>query len=138
MKSSMYVVFFVVLAASGFRGVAAFDDEELDVFDIVEEVNSNFYEFMDLKPDASGSEIRKAYRRLSLVLHPDKSDAPDAEVKFRWLVAIYEVLKDTKKREIYDRVLVEGLPDWRMPVFYYRYATGQMCFISLGKRLTTS
>ena len=35
-------------------------------------------------------------------------------------MAVYETLKDKKKREIYDRVLVEGLPDWRMPVFYYR------------------
>ena len=59
-------------------------------------------------------------RKLSLVLHPDKNPAPDAETKFRWLVAIYEVLKDSHKREIYDRVLVEGLPDWRMPVYYMR------------------
>ena len=41
-------------------------------------------------------------------------------MKFRHLVAVYETLKDKKKREIYDRVLVEGLPDWRMPIFYYR------------------
>ena len=54
------------------------------------------------------------------MLHPDKNDADDAEVKFRWLVAINEVLKDKEKRAIYDRVLVEGLPDWRTPVFYYR------------------
>ncbi len=42
------------------------------------------------------------------------------QVKFRWLASIYEVLRDKEKRAIYDRVLVEGLPDWRMPVFYYR------------------
>ena len=41
-------------------------------------------------------------------------------MKFRHLVAVYETLKDKNKREIYDRVLVEGLPDWRMPIFYYR------------------
>jgi DnaJ family protein C protein 1 len=64
--------------------------------------------------------VRKAYRRLSLVLHPDKNQADDAELKFRWLAAIYETLKDPKKREIYDRVLVEGLPDWRMPAYYFR------------------
>merc|ERR1719400_2673951 len=75
---------------------------------------------MEISNDASTSEIRKAYRRLSLVLHPDKNTADDAETQFRWLAAIYETLKDPKKREIYDRVLVEGLPDWRMPVFYMR------------------
>lgn len=35
-------------------------------------------------------------------------------------MGIYEVLKDKEKRQIYDRVLVEGLPDWRMPIYYYR------------------
>ena len=36
------------------------------------------------------------------------------------LAGIYEVLKDKEKRDIYDRVLVEGLPDWRSPAFYFR------------------
>ncbi len=36
------------------------------------------------------------------------------------LVGIYEVLKDTEMREAYDKVLVEGLPTWRNPVYYYR------------------
>lgn len=41
-------------------------------------------------------------------------------MKFRQLAAIYEVLKDKTKREMYDRVLVEGLPNWRNPAFYFR------------------
>ncbi len=36
------------------------------------------------------------------------------------MAAIYEVLKDKERRAMYDRVLVEGLPDWRMPVYYFR------------------
>ena len=61
---------------------AAFDNDELEIFDLVEEVNQNFYEYLELDPDgkASTNEIRKSYRRLSLVLHPDKNDAEDAEV----------------------------------------------------------
>lgn len=101
----------------------AWEEEELEIFDLVEEVNSiekNFYEYLELKNDATTGDIRKAYRRLAIVLHPDKNPAEDAEVKFRWLAGIYEVLKDKEKREIYDRVLVEGLPDWRMPIFYIR------------------
>ena len=94
--------------------------DELDIFDLVEEVNQNFYSYLELTEDASTNEIRKAYRRLSLILHPDKNDAPDAGLKFRWLASIYEILKDPQKREVYNRVLVEGLPDWRSPVFYYR------------------
>ena len=107
-----------------FQGTWAWDSDEYEIFDLVEElnegVNQNFYEYMELTSEATTSEIRKAYRKLSLVLHPDKNSAEDAALKFRWLASIYEVLKDPEKRKIYDRVLVEGLPDWRSPVFYFR------------------
>eukprot|EP00096_Caligus_rogercresseyi_P011468 TRINITY_DN4510_c0_g1_i2.p1 TRINITY_DN4510_c0_g1~~TRINITY_DN4510_c0_g1_i2.p1 ORF type:complete len:499 (+),score=199.38 TRINITY_DN4510_c0_g1_i2:50-1546(+) len=95
--------------------------DEMEIFDLVEELEQrSFYDFMGLSQDASGGEIRKAYRRLSLQLHPDKNPSPDASLQFRLLAGIYEVLKDSGKREIYNRVLVEGLPSWRNPVFYYR------------------
>lgn len=48
---------------------------------------------------ASSAEVRKAFRGLSVVLHPDKNDAEDANVQFRNLVSVYEVLKDPSKRE---------------------------------------
>lgn len=102
------------------QNVRAWDNVEMDLFDLVEEVNKNFYEFMGISPDAKGPEIRKAYKTLALVLHPDKSTAPDAEVQFRHLAGIYEVLKDKDTRAMYDKVLVEGLPDWRMPAYYFR------------------
>lgn len=38
------------------------------------------------------------------------------------LVAIYDVLRDEGRRARYERVLVEGLPDWRSPIYYYRRA----------------
>ncbi|XP_067863215.1 dnaJ homolog subfamily C member 1 isoform X2 [Heptranchias perlo] len=57
---------------------------------------------------------------MSLILHPDKNKDENAEIQFRQLVAIYEVLKDEEKRRRYDEVLENGLPDWRQPVFYYR------------------
>ena len=119
----LFCISVIVISIINLQQVNAWDNDEFEIFDLVEEVNvlnKNFYEFMEISNDASTSEIRKAYRRLSLVLHPDKNTADDAETQFRWLAAIYETLKDPKKREIYDRVLVEGLPDWRMPVFYMR------------------
>ncbi|XP_077010386.1 dnaJ homolog subfamily C member 1 isoform X1 [Tamandua tetradactyla] len=70
--------------------------------------------------DASSADIRKAYRKLSLTLHPDKNKDENAETQFRQLVAIYEVLKDDERRQRYDDILATGLPDWRQPVFYYR------------------
>ncbi|XP_064202727.1 dnaJ homolog subfamily C member 1 [Anguilla rostrata] len=95
-------------------------DTDLELFDLVEEIPQNFYEFLSVEQDASSADIRKAYRRLSLTLHPDKNKDENAETQFRQLVAIYEVLKDEERRQRYDDILVNGLPDWRQPVFYYR------------------
>ncbi|XP_062600149.1 dnaJ homolog subfamily C member 1-like [Saccostrea cucullata] len=100
--------------------VFSWDTDDLELFDLVEEVNQNFYEVLGVPSTASSSEIRKAYRRLSLILHPDKSKEENAEVKFRQLVGIYETLKDEEKRKRYHLVLENGLPDWRQPIFYYR------------------
>uniref|UniRef100_A0A8C3G5N0 DnaJ homolog subfamily C member 1 n=1 Tax=Cyclopterus lumpus TaxID=8103 RepID=A0A8C3G5N0_CYCLU len=95
-------------------------DADLELLDLVEEIPQNFYQFLSLDQDASAAEIKKAYRRLSLSLHPDKNKDENAETQFRQLVAIYEVLKDEERRSKYDDILVNGLPDWRQPVFYYR------------------
>ncbi|XP_056008363.1 dnaJ homolog subfamily C member 1-like [Ostrea edulis] len=111
-----HVLTWTVLA----QAVFSWDTNDLELFDLVEEVNQNFYEFLGVPSTALSSEIRKAYRRLSLSLHPDKSKEEDAEVKFRQLVGIYEVLKDEEKRKRYHLVLENGLPDWRQPIFYYR------------------
>ncbi|XP_059200725.1 dnaJ homolog subfamily C member 1 isoform X2 [Centropristis striata] len=95
-------------------------DADLELLDLVEEIPQNFYQFLSVDQDAPAAEIKKAYRRLSVFLHPDKNKHPDAETQFRQLVAIYEVLKDDERRRKYDDILVNGLPDWRQPVFYYR------------------
>lgn len=98
----------------------AWESGDLELFDLVEEVQLNFYQFLGVQQDASSSDIRKAYRKLSLTLHPDKNKDENAETQFRQLVAIYEVLKDDERRQRYDEILINGLPDWRQPVFYYR------------------
>uniref|UniRef100_A0A8C3TML6 DnaJ homolog subfamily C member 1 n=1 Tax=Catharus ustulatus TaxID=91951 RepID=A0A8C3TML6_CATUS len=98
----------------------AWDSGDLELFDLVEEVPRNFYDFLGVQQDASSADIRKAYRKLSLILHPDKNKDENAEIQFRQLVAIYEVLKDEERRQRYDDILINGLPDWRQPVFYYR------------------
>lgn len=102
------------------RPVRAWESGDLELFDLVEEVQLNFYEFLGVQQDASSADIRKAYRKLSLTLHPDKNKDENAETQFRQLVAIYEVLKDEERRQRYDDILIHGLPDWRQPVFYYR------------------
>lgn len=109
------VVFAVVVAR-----VNCWDSEELELFDLVDEVNTNFYTLLGVQQNADPKEIRQAFKKLSLILHPDKNDAPDADTKFRQLVAVHEVLRDPAKRRRYDDVLENGLPDWRHAVYYYR------------------
>ncbi|XP_048223974.1 dnaJ homolog subfamily C member 1 [Perognathus longimembris pacificus] len=108
----------LLLAAAG--PARGWESGDLELFDLVEEVRLNFYEFLGVPQDASSADIRKAYRKLSLTLHPDKNKEDNAETQFRQLVAIYEVLKDDERRQRYDEILLNGLPDWRQPVFYYR------------------
>lgn len=71
--------------------------------------------------DATQTEIKRAFRGLSIILHPDKNSAADADVQFRNLVSVYEVLKDAAKRQIYDDVLKNGLPNWKSALYYYRH-----------------
>uniref|UniRef100_A0A668VS54 J domain-containing protein n=1 Tax=Oreochromis aureus TaxID=47969 RepID=A0A668VS54_OREAU len=73
-------------------------DEDLELLDLVEEIPQTFYQFLNVEQEASAAEIKKAYRRLSLILHPDKNKDENAEMQFRQLVAIYEVLKDEERR----------------------------------------
>ncbi|XP_039296423.1 dnaJ homolog subfamily C member 1 [Nilaparvata lugens] len=118
--SSFSLPFLILVFIFGITSVFGFATDEMEVFDAVEEINQNFYTLLDIPQNADASAIKKAFRRLSLVLHPDKNDAPDAEVQFRQLVAMYDILKDPNKRRCYDNVLVNGLPDWRQAVYYYR------------------
>lgn len=98
------------------------DPIDLEIYDLVEEVGiqQSFYDVLQVDKAAPVADIRRAYRKLSLVLHPDKNQSPDAEGKFRQLVQINEILKDAEKRKKYDVVLRDGLPDWRQPIYYYR------------------
>ena len=61
------------------------------------------YERIGLQPEASDSEIKKAYRKLSVQYHPDKNKGnAEAEKKFREITEAYEILGDKEKRVIYD------------------------------------
>ncbi|XP_050331129.1 uncharacterized protein F54F2.9 [Bactrocera neohumeralis] len=110
----------LLLLCSCCWGAFAWDSDELEIFDLVEEINQNFYEFMNISQEATNNEIKRAFRSLSIVLHPDKNPSEDANIQFRNLVSIYEVLKEASKREKYNKVLREGLPNWKSALYYYR------------------
>lgn len=63
----------------------------------------DYYEILGVDKNASQAEIKKAYRKLALKYHPDKSDAEDAEEKFKEINEAYQILSDEKKRKTYDQ-----------------------------------
>jgi molecular chaperone DnaJ len=64
----------------------------------------DYYEILSVERNASGDEIKRAYRKLAVKFHPDKNpDDPHAEEKFKELGEAYDVLMDEQKRAAYDR-----------------------------------
>nr|HPJ97712.1 DnaJ domain-containing protein [Syntrophales bacterium] len=64
----------------------------------------DYYNILGIGKAATAEEIKKAYRKLALKLHPDKNPGDKtAEEHFKELGEAYEVLSDPDKRAAYDR-----------------------------------
>ncbi|EGR30284.1 hypothetical protein IMG5_135980 [Ichthyophthirius multifiliis] len=68
-----------------------------------------YYQILGVSPNATEDQIKKAYRKLSIQHHPDKSDDPKATEKYQQINVAYEVLKDRDMRRIYDAQGEEGV-----------------------------
>ncbi|VVT50685.1 uncharacterized protein SAPINGB_P002846 [Magnusiomyces paraingens] len=69
------------------------------------EEQTDFYEVLGISRDASATEIKKAYRKLALIHHPDKvpeAQREESEQKFKDISRAYEVLSDEVERAKYD------------------------------------
>ncbi len=64
---------------------------------------SDYYELLGVARDADADTIKKAFRRKARECHPDVSNAPDAEERFKSLNEAYDVLSDPNKRRQYDQ-----------------------------------
>jgi len=66
-------------------------------------MSDNLYEILEVSETASIDEIKKSYRRLSMMYHPDKNkNNPDATAKFQKISEAYETLGDIEKKKEYD------------------------------------
>jgi molecular chaperone DnaJ len=67
-------------------------------------MTEDFYDILGVSRDASEEEIQEAYREKVREYHPDVSDDPDAEEKFKKAKTAKEVLTDEEQRGMYDRM----------------------------------
>jgi molecular chaperone DnaJ len=67
-------------------------------------MSEDFYSVLGVSRDADEDEIRNAYRKKAAEYHPDVSDDPDAEEKFKRIKEAKEVLTDEEKRRMYDQM----------------------------------
>ena len=64
----------------------------------------DYYATLGVAKDASGDDLKRAYRKLAMQCHPDRNPGnAEAEAKFKELNEAYDVLKDDQKRGAYDR-----------------------------------
>ncbi|KAL2128202.1 hypothetical protein VTI74DRAFT_9526 [Chaetomium olivicolor] len=69
---------------------------------------TKLYDQLNVSPNATQDEIKKAYRKTALKWHPDKNkDNPDAAEKFKECSQAYEILSDPEKRKLYDQFGLE-------------------------------
>ncbi|ELK32688.1 DnaJ like protein subfamily C member 10 [Myotis davidii] len=97
---------------------------------VVADTDQDFYSLLGVSKTASSREIRQAFKKLALKLHPDKNpNNPNAHSDFLKINRAYEVLKDEDLRKKYDKYGEKGLADnqeggqyesWN----YYRYDFG--------------
>ncbi|GLB33895.1 putative dnaJ molecular chaperone homology domain containing protein [Lyophyllum shimeji] len=128
----MRLFYFLALLAVLATTVVAWEKEDHEIFDLVSEIETSegkgttFYSWLDVPPTASTAEIAKAYRKMSMQLHPDKNPGVKGiHERFARLGVVATILRNKESRKRYDFFYKNGVPRWRGTGYYYsRYRPG--------------
>ncbi len=72
--------------------------------------SKDYYQILGVGREASGEDIKRAYRKLAIRYHPDKNPGDkEAEEHFKEIAEAYEVLSDPEKKRLYDQYGYEGV-----------------------------
>ncbi|KAF8621683.1 hypothetical protein AX15_007696 [Amanita polypyramis BW_CC] len=100
--------------------------EDYEIFDLVSAVETSegkgttFYSWLDVPPTASVADVARAYRKLSVKIHPDKNPGvKGAHERFARLGMVASILRKSESRLRYDFFYKNGVPRWRGTGYYY-------------------
>ncbi|XP_015597025.1 dnaJ homolog subfamily B member 12 [Cephus cinctus] len=109
------------ISREGNQGVPAGTDFTKEQIDSVKRIRKckDYYEILGVNKEAADSDIKKAYKKLALQLHPDKNKAPGAAEAFKAIGNAVAILTDVEKRKQYD---LYGSEEERMQSAHSRQA----------------
>ncbi|KAJ9602316.1 DnaJ-like protein [Cladophialophora chaetospira] len=103
-------------------------------------VDTAYYDALEVKPDASELDIKKAYRKLAITTHPDKNPGDEtAHARFQAVGEAYQVLSNKDTRAAYDKYGKEkAMPSqgFEDPAEFFSMIFGGDAFVDLIGELT--
>lgn len=93
----------VPAAGSSSSGAGSYTEEQITIVSEIKR-KKDYYEILGLEKTCSVEDIRKAYRKLSLKVHPDKNKSPGSEEAFKKVSKAFQCLSDEENRKQYDLV----------------------------------
>lgn len=130
-KSILYAIAFLAALAAVKTGLE------------IQQQGPNHYQILDVTRESNPLEIKRAYKKLGLKLHPDKNPSPDAADEFDRVKQAYDVLMDLELRDVYNKFGKEGIQNNKrysetqflieVAIFYVSWAV--MAFLlTMGKK----
>jgi len=78
-------------------------DQLLAVERVMKLKSTDYYTILLVEKSCTSSEIKKAYRKQALIMHPDKNSAPRSDEAFKRVSDAFQVLSDESQRRIFDQ-----------------------------------